>query len=247
MLLRIAYCDDEIENGKKIRDYINQLMIQIEVEFELDFYVSGTVLLENVKKQNDYYDMVLFDMEMPDMNGIEIAEKIRELVSREVLITFLTSYPEYMQKSFGVQAFQYLLKPITYDVFKKEIIRTIQYIEKDNASILVTDGDTGYETAVRLKNIVAIEKQKGNAVMEITLEKSKMNAKGNISDYEDKLVQNHFIRISRNCIVNMKFIHSFFEREIRMTTGKRVEMSRRKITEVKEVFTKYLVLGGNHK
>ena len=53
MLLRIAYCDDEIENGKKIRDYINQLMIQIEVEFELDFYVSGTVLLENVKKQND--------------------------------------------------------------------------------------------------------------------------------------------------------------------------------------------------
>lgn len=37
MLLRIAYCDDEIENGKKIRDYINQLMIQIEVEFELDF------------------------------------------------------------------------------------------------------------------------------------------------------------------------------------------------------------------
>ena len=63
MLLRIAYCDDEIENGKKIRDYINQLMIQIEVEFELDFYVSGTVLLENVKKQNDYYDMVLLDME----------------------------------------------------------------------------------------------------------------------------------------------------------------------------------------
>ena len=66
MLLRIAYCDDEIENGKKIRDYINQLMIQIEVEFELDFYVSGTVLLENVKKQNDYYDMVLLDMEMPE-------------------------------------------------------------------------------------------------------------------------------------------------------------------------------------
>lgn len=51
MLLRIAYCDDEIENGKKIRDYINQLMIQIEVEFELDFYVSGTVLLENVKNK----------------------------------------------------------------------------------------------------------------------------------------------------------------------------------------------------
>ena len=82
MLLRIAYCDDEIENGKKIRDYINQLMIQIEVEFELDFYVSGTVLLENVKKQNDYYDMVLLDMEMPDMNGIEIEKNSRTGIKR---------------------------------------------------------------------------------------------------------------------------------------------------------------------
>lgn len=50
MLLRIAYCDDEIENGKKIRDYINQLMIQIEVEFELDFYVSGTVFFGKSEK-----------------------------------------------------------------------------------------------------------------------------------------------------------------------------------------------------
>ena len=55
MLLRIAYCDDEIENGKKIKDYINQLMIQIEVEFELDFYVSGTVLLENRIFQNFHF------------------------------------------------------------------------------------------------------------------------------------------------------------------------------------------------
>ena len=130
MLLRIAYCDDEIENGKKIRDYINQLMIQIEVEFELDFYVSGTVLLENVKKQNDYYDMVLLDMEMPDMNGLEIAEKIRELVSREVLITFLTSYPEYMQQSFRVQPFQYLMKPLETDSFIKEIQNAMNYLSK---------------------------------------------------------------------------------------------------------------------
>ena len=89
MLLRIAYCDDEIENGKKIKDYINQLMIQIEVEFELDFYVSGTVLLENVKKQNDYYDMVLLDLEMPDMNGIEIAEKLENWYQERYLLLFL--------------------------------------------------------------------------------------------------------------------------------------------------------------
>ena len=83
MLLRIAYCDDEIENGKKIKDYINQLMIQIEVEFELDFYVSGTVLLENVKKQNDYYDMVLLDMEL------RLRKKFENWYQERYLLLFL--------------------------------------------------------------------------------------------------------------------------------------------------------------
>ena len=41
MLLRIAYCDDEIENGKKIKDYINQLMIQIEGVYAEKFWCSG--------------------------------------------------------------------------------------------------------------------------------------------------------------------------------------------------------------
>ena len=246
MLYRIACCDDEQQILDRLKECFVRLEVQTDIETQVDYYTDGRNLIQAYQADHSKYDIILLDMEMPLISGMQVAEQMRR-INREVIIIFLTSYPEYMQKSFGVQAFQYLLKPITYDVFKKEIIRTIQYIEKDNASILVTDGDIGYETAVRLKNIVAIEKKKGNAVMEITLEKSKMNAKGNISDYEDKLVQNHFIRISRNCIVNMKFIHSFFEREIRMTTGKRVEMSRRKITEVKEVFTKYLVLGGNHK
>lgn len=244
MLLRIAYCDDEPENGRKIKEYVTQLTIQTEEEIELEYFVSGMVLLEKIEKEPDYYDVILLDMEMPQINGIELAEKIRKITAGDVIITFLTSYPEYMQQSFGVQAFQYLLKPVSYDKFKTEIIRTLDYIRNDERSILVVDNDIGYETVLRLKNIVSIEKQKGNAVMEITLLKNEMSAKGNISDYETVLLENNFIRVSRNCIVNMRYIHTFFNREIRMTTGKQVEMSRRKVTDVKERFTKYLVLGG---
>lgn len=42
----------------------------------------------------------------------ETAQLIREFPDRNVLIVFITSYPEYMQDSFDVQAFQYLTKPI---------------------------------------------------------------------------------------------------------------------------------------
>lgn len=244
MLIRIAYCDDEKANGDKIKKYIEQISMQINQDIELDFYLYGSILLEKIEKELDYYDMCLLDMEMPEMNGIELAEKIRETSSADMIITFLTSYPKYMHQSFGVQAFQYLLKPISYEELKKEIVRTLDYINKDDHSILVTDNDTEFETLLRLKNIVAIEKQKGNAVMEVTMHEKSVLVKGNFTDYQSTLVDNNFVRVSRNCMINMRYVHGFFERDIVMTNGKRVEMSRRKVTEVKEQITRFLVLGG---
>lgn len=244
MLIRIAYCDDEKANGDKIKKFIEQISMQINQDIEMDFYLYGSILLEKIKKEPDYYDMVLLDMEMPEINGIELAERIREIASGDVIITFLTSYPKYMHQSFGVQAFQYLLKPISYEELKKEIVRTLDFINNDEQSILVTDNDTGFETLLRLKNIVAIEKQKGNAVMEVTMHKKSIFARGNISDYESMLVNNNFIRVSRNCMINMRHVHGFFDRDIVMINGKKVEMSRRKVTEVKERVTRFLVLGG---
>ncbi len=185
MLLRIAYCDDKPENGEKIKEYILQFSISTEEVIEYDFFVSGAVLLEKIQREPDYYDIILLDMEMPNISGIDLANKLRELTANDLIITFLTSYPEYMQQSFGVQAFQYLLKPISYEEFKNEIIRTIDYIQKDDRKILVTDQDTGFETVLRLKSIVAIEKQKGNAIMDIFLENEEINAKGNIWFWEE--------------------------------------------------------------
>lgn len=244
MLLRIACCDDEIENGKRLEDYIRQLEVQSDEEFEFDFYLSGNVLVEKIEKEIDYYDLILLDMEMPGMNGLELAKKIREIASQNVIISFLTSFPEYMQQSFGVQAFQYLLKPIAYEEFKREIFRTLDFIKKDEKRIMVVDCDKGAETVIQLKNVVVIEKMKGRAVMKITQENNVIYVKGNMTDYEQILEENHFIRVSRNCIVNMKYIHSFYEGKIEMLTGKCVEMSRRKSSVIKERFTRYLVLGG---
>lgn len=247
MLLRIAYCDDEPQNGKKIEDYIKQLMIQIDDEIKYDFYVSGMVLLEKIKMDPTCYDVIFLDMEMPQMNGLDLADSIRKVSSNDILITYLTSYPEYMQQSFGVQPFQYLLKPVSFEQFKKEVLRTVAYIRKDDRNVLAVDIDTGVEMVLRLKDIVSMEKQKGSSVIEITLEKDIMNVRGNISDYEAMLLENNFIKINRSCIVNMKYIHSFFKQEIHMTNGKKVVMSRRKVSEVKERFTRFLVLGEERK
>lgn len=51
MLLRIAYCDDEPENGRKMQEFISQLEVQTDIEFVFDYYISGIVLLENLENK----------------------------------------------------------------------------------------------------------------------------------------------------------------------------------------------------
>ena len=65
-------------------------------------------------------DLALLDIEMPEMNGIQLAGKIKE-VRPGVAIIFLTAYSQYAVDAFAVRAAGYLLKPVTAEALKKDI------------------------------------------------------------------------------------------------------------------------------
>ena len=80
---------------------------------------------------------------MPGRNGIETAEEIRKIPDRNVIIAFITSYPEYMQDSFDVQASQYLTKPISYELFEQKLEKMLAYIGELETNITVISQKMG--------------------------------------------------------------------------------------------------------
>ena len=80
---------------------------------------------------------------MPGRNGIEIAEEIRRIPDRNVLIAFITSYPEYMQDSFDVQASQYFTKPLSYELFEEKLTKMLGYINDLETNITVLSQKSG--------------------------------------------------------------------------------------------------------
>lgn len=108
MLYRISICDDELSQIKIVEDYLTRFSIKTETEFHIEKFSSGNELLKKYYNEKSPFDLVFLDMEMPGRNGIETAEEIRKIPDRNVIIAFITSYPEYMQDSFDVQASQYL-------------------------------------------------------------------------------------------------------------------------------------------
>ncbi len=240
MLYRIAICDDEISQIKNISDYLTRFSTKTDTEFQIERFTSGNELLKKYYNEKSPFDIIFLDMEMPGRNGIETAEEIRRIPDRNVLIAFITSYPEYMQDSFDVQASQYFTKPISYELFEQKLKKMLSYIGELETNITVISQKSG-EIILHLDDIVCFEAVKKTGVV-ITTNKDEMIIKGKLTDFEDELANKYFISIHRLCIANMKYIRKFNADSLEFSTGKIVPVSRRKLSEIKDAFSKYMVM-----
>ena len=244
MVLNVAICDDELSEIKTLGDFITAFSIQSGVEFKVNKYTRGKELLGSYNGNPSKYDVIFLDVEMPEINGIEIAEQIRKIPDRNVLIIFITSYPEYMQDSFDVQAYQYLTKPLTYNLFEDKMKRLIDYLNELQTNIAVISLKSG-EILLHLDDIVCIETVKSlttKSNLLVTTVNDEIRIKGKIAELEQKLKDQYFVSVHRSVLVNMKYVKRFNSNMVELTNGKKVEASRRKITEVKEAFSKYMIV-----
>ncbi len=85
---------------------------------EVRGFVSAGTALEWLSENP--VDLALLDIDMPDMNGLELAARIKE-ISPDTAIIFITGYSEYAKDAFAVRASGYLMKPVTYDKLAEDI------------------------------------------------------------------------------------------------------------------------------
>ena len=111
-MVKIAIVDDSIEILASIRKIVESITIKFLDDRELEIYTYARAeLLIYDLEENMQFDIFLLDVEMPDMNGIELAKKIRKMQENGYII-FLTSHPQFAIRGYDrkVRAYQYLLK-----------------------------------------------------------------------------------------------------------------------------------------
>ena len=114
-MISIATCEDEKEIQDTIEDYLNNILKNTNIEYEIQKYNSGESLLESNLKD---IDILLLDIQMDQINGMDTARKIRK-VDNNMEIIFITSLIDYVQEGYEVRAYRYLLKPIELEELKK--------------------------------------------------------------------------------------------------------------------------------
>lgn len=151
-------------------------------------------------------DILFLDIEMPGMSGIEL---IRKKIKNETLPVFITSHPEFALESYDLDAFDYLLKPVSAERFAQCARRLYDFFlmrhkafsfdeEKDNDFIIIKQG---YDKCkIAFNDIVYLEAMRDYTKI-ITAEKSYL-VLSTLKGIAANLPSEIFVQIHRSYIVN---------------------------------------------
>src|SRR5690554_4568533 len=101
-MYRVAICDDEEKQRELVRKMLITLSVKSNIEFDIELFHSGEQLVSHYESNKEPFHILILDVEMGGMTGIQAARSIRDLNHLDEQIVFLTSYPEYMVESFDV-------------------------------------------------------------------------------------------------------------------------------------------------
>lgn len=233
-MLKIAICEDEIEQQEILKDYLKIILDEINVQYEILVFSSGEELFKNYPNEIDIF---LLDIQMDELNGMEVARKIREIDKKEVEIIFTTSLVEYIQEGYEVRAYRYLLKPIKLTNLKKHIISCIEEVNKNKGTYIAIN-ENNEACKVKISNITYIEIQKRDMTIH-TLEKD-YKTKASMSKVEDELMGYNFYRCHKSFMVNINLIKNIKQYVAILENKEEVPISRYKFKETKSRFLSYL-------
>ena len=212
-MLSIAVCDDERLYIDKLADIILSFTQQNNMSVKIKKFDDGIELISSRIK----FDLIFLDIEMKKSNGIEVAERIRE-VDSNVPIVYVTSYSDYWRRAYKVHAFDFILKPFN----SEEIFRVLSdFIAlKKDSNIKTVELTTEYGTEIQPINeiyyFIVLAKKK---IQIITL-KNDYIVKENLTDIFNKLDDDCFYITHRSCIVNMNYVQTIKKNDgILMTNG----------------------------
>ncbi len=231
--MNIALVDDEQFQLNTLSQILTSALSGLGMDAEhIDRYSEPQVFLDGFEAGK--YDIIILDIYMNGLMGVDVARKIREK-DEDVSLAFCTSSNDFASQSYEVNARDYLQKPITEEKVARMLTRfNLARIER-NRSIRLPDG-----FKVPLRSIIFTEYINHSVRFHIhgqtprTVRTSQSEVEAMLSPYRG------FHVINKGCIVNFEQVKAIDVGNFLMQNGENVPIARRRYKEIEAAYTKYL-------
>ena len=233
MALSIAVCDDNETDLQYITDMVNAWAMQGRIPVSIKTFPSAESFLFHYSENKDY-DILLLDVEMGALNGIELAKQIRAQNSC-VQIVFITGYPDFIAEGYEVSALHYLMKPVKPEKLVEVLDRAADLRQKERPFLLVS---SERETIrLFLDDIYYVESQ--GHYMLIHTEQMLYRVRMTVSGLLEKLDEG-FYRCSRSFIVSLRHVCRITKSEVFLENQVSLPLGRGQYDEINKRMIRYL-------
>jgi len=221
--VKIAIVEDNLRDAELLKKHIEKYCAESGMGLNLECYGSGRDLLDRLSEN---YDIVFLDIELPGLDGISVARRIRK-VDKTLLLIFVTNFGQYAINGYEVEALDYLLKPIRYDSFYLRMNRAVSILNRSESSYLSIAVPYGH-VRVAVNNIFYVEIFGHSLVFHTA--SGEIETRGRLSDYEAVLQGYGFRRGNKSCIINRRYVERLDGRTITVR-GKEIVLSRNRLQD----------------
>ena len=236
-MLTIAIVEDDLKSVQLLRKYIEQYGIDRKEQIKVQHYTNGLNFISECRMD---CNIVLMDIEMPYLNGLETAKKLRMLDSHIPLI-FITNMAQYAINGYEVQALDFMVKPVEYFNFSIKLDRAVRICRENVTSYIYVQTDLGVRK-INTAELIYVESEKHYLFLHTQTECYKVRS--TMKSFISRLPVEKFACCSKSYCVNMDYVTKFDSKSI-CVDQMEISISRNYKKEFIDQMTTFINRGGN--
>ncbi len=232
-MVKIAICDDDPFMAQEIADHLSRYMEEKHItSYCASSFSNGRALLES----DCNFDLIFLDIQMEQPDGMETAKMLRQRGNHSLLV-FVTVLKEYVFDAFEVEAYDYLIKPLDGDHFRRTMDRAMKVLEQRAAKSIIVRRGTSCEV-VPLAQIVYCEVQ-GRKIY-IHQNDGKITCHYEKLDDFERRVDRRFFRCHRSYLVNLDCVRGSHAGQVTLSQGGQIPVSRLREQELAQALLRHM-------
>ncbi len=219
MKVKIAVCDDEEFQTTYISERVRLWASDRSHIAEIHTFPSAESFLFSFSEEKDF-DILLLDIEMKKMNGVDLARSVRSESDR-IQIVFITGFPDFIAEGYEVAALHYLMKPLDTDKLYGVLDRAAKNLGREEKRLAITFmRETSY---IPFDKISYIEAQL--QYVTVHTDSGEARAKISLSEIETQL-DDRFFRCQRSFIINLSYVKKIKTAAVVLKSGEEIPIGR---------------------
>ncbi len=232
IMYRIAIVEDDPMSVAELQNYIDRFAQERNTQFSCSVFSNG---MDFISDYTPVFDVVLMDIEMPHMNGLKAAHRLRE-VDGDVCLIFVTNLAKYAIEGYAVSALDFLVKPVEYHNFSLKLQRALEqrnHLQKKEVVLNTLNA----MRRIRLDDIYYVEVMDHSLVYHTS--KGDFSERCTIKEREEQFKDYDFVRCSNSFLVNLRYVTDMEGSEATVA-GNKVPVGRTKRKAFMTRLTEYL-------